>query len=173
MSEVILLLGGNLENREEMLSGAILRIAGRIGKITCRSSVYETAPWGFRSKQPFLNQVIKVTTALSPEDVLTEIHLIEEELGRTRHSRKYSSRNIDIDILLYDHLTINLKRLQIPHPRMLHRKFTMIPLAEIASDLIHPLADKSIGKLAEECKDKHEVKIYQPVTMKKVAIDAI
>lgn len=93
----------------------------------------ETEPWGFKSKHKFLNGVILCETDKSPREVLALTQQIERDLGRTRKSRssRYHDRPIDIDILLYDDLTIDEPDLRIPHPLMHERDFVMIPLNEI------------------------------------------
>lgn len=164
MTEVVLLLGGNLGNREFILNTALDKITEQIGKITNESSVYETAPWGFETNKSFLNQVIRVKTKLGPTELLVTLLSIEQELGRTRNEKKYQSRIIDIDILLFDTLIINEKNLTIPHPRLHERMFTLIPLAEIAGDHIHPGFGKTINTLLFSCKDKSEVNVYHKKT---------
>ena len=139
-------LGSNLGEREANISRAIELIGERVGEVVCRSSLIETEPWGFESEHRFLNGAILVETALTPRELLTETQRIERQLGRQRKSsvnRKmsavncqpsavnYSDRPIDIDILLYDDLTLDEPDLKIPHPLMQERDFVMRPLREI------------------------------------------
>lgn len=133
MATVYLSLGSNLGNRQALLVRAIAMINERIGAVVRQSSFIETEPWGFSSPHPFLNAAIRVETALCPRCVLERTQLIERELGRTRksHDGSYADRPIDIDILLYDDLTVNEPDLQIPHPLMRERDFVMVPLREI------------------------------------------
>jgi 2-amino-4-hydroxy-6-hydroxymethyldihydropteridine diphosphokinase len=131
---VYLGLGSNLGNREENIRKAILLIGERVGTVLRQSSLIETEPWGFESENSFLNGVILVETTFTPRQTLKATQKIERELGRKRKSdslKKYADRPIDIDILLYDDLTIDEPDLKIPHPLMAQRDFVMIPLREI------------------------------------------
>ena len=131
---VYLGLGSNLGNREENIRKAILLIGDRVGTVLRQSSLIETEPWGFESENSFLNGVILVETTFTPRQTLKATQKIERELGRKRKSdslKKYADRPIDIDILLYDDLTIDEPDLKIPHPLMAQRDFVMIPLREI------------------------------------------
>jgi 2-amino-4-hydroxy-6-hydroxymethyldihydropteridine diphosphokinase len=137
--EVYLGLGSNLGNRETNITRAIELIGERVGLVIRQSSLIETEPWGFESDNKFLNGVILVETTLTPRQLLTVTQKIERELGKRRkHSTRRSQdsslfrdRPIDIDILLYDDLTVDEPDLKIPHPLMQDRDFVMIPLNEI------------------------------------------
>ncbi len=139
---VYLGLGSNLGDREENIKRAIALIHERVGEVVRQSSLIETGPWGFESDHPFLNGVILCETVCTPRQVLKATQKIERELGRKKKttllshlspltSHLYSDRPIDIDILLYDDLTVNEPDLKIPHPLMHERDFVMIPLNEI------------------------------------------
>ena len=131
---VYLGLGSNLGDREATMEEAIRLIQERVGEIARRSSFIETAPWGFTSSHRFLNGAVLCLTEKSPREVLRLTQAIECELGRktkTGATRRYSDRPIDIDILLYDDLTMDEPDLKIPHPLMTERDFVMIPLNEI------------------------------------------
>ena len=150
---VFLGLGSNLGRRRSLLKKAIQLIDERVGEVVRQSSLIETEPWGFESKHKFLNGVILCETDKSPREVLALTQQIERDMGRTNKSlssflrpfgskrqadyhfplssKKYSDRPIDIDILLYDDLTIDEPDLKIPHPLMEQRDFVMIPLREI------------------------------------------
>ena len=133
---VFLGLGSNLGRRRTLLKRAIQLIGERVGEVVRQSSFIETEPWGFESKHKFLNGVILCETDKSPREVLVLTQQIERDMGRTNKSlssKKYSDRPIDIDILLYDDLTIDEPDLKIPHPLMEQRDFVMIPLREIQS----------------------------------------
>ena len=147
MSKVYLGLGSNLGDREENMRKAIQLIGEKVGKVTKQSSFIETDPWGYESANRFLNAVILCETSKKPREVLLLTQQIERDLGRKtkRHFKKndvgstsvetesYSDRPIDIDILLYDDLTVDEPDLQIPHPLMQERDFVMIPLKELTN----------------------------------------
>ena len=129
---IYLSLGSNLGNRRQLLLDAIEKINKKVGNVVRQSSFYETEPWGFESKNLFLNAVVKVTTELSPTDLLKVTQQIEREMGRTEKTgTHYHDRPIDIDILLYDDLRVDLPELKIPHPLMQERDFVLVPLREI------------------------------------------
>lgn len=141
LHRVYLGLGSNLGDREEHIRKAVALIGEKVGLVIRQSSLIETEPWGFESENRFLNGVILVETSLTPRQLLRATQKIERSLGRKRKSTdsslqspdfsKYSDRPIDIDILLYDDLTIDEPDLKIPHPLMEQRDFVMIPLNEI------------------------------------------
>ena len=132
MHTVFLGLGANMGNRKRTIRQAINRIEELIGTIECRSALYETKQWGFRSSNLFINACVRCSTELTPRQVLTVTQKIEQELGRTAKSQSgvYQDRMIDIDILLYDDLVLNEPDLKIPHPLIQERDFVMIPLKE-------------------------------------------
>lgn len=132
--QVYLSLGSNLGRREENLTKAIQLIAERVGAVIRQSSFIETAPWGFHSEHQFMNAAILCETDKTPREVLQLTQQIEKEMGRkNKTSHFYSDRRIDIDILLYDDLTVDESDLKIPHPLMLERDFVMIPLKQITN----------------------------------------
>jgi len=138
MTKIYLGLGSNLGNREENLACAVRLIGERVGKVLRVSSFIETEPWGFESKNSFLNAVVCCETELTPRQVLQTTQQIERELGKRKiHATKrkgtinYQDRPIDIDILLYGDLKVDEPDLKIPHPLMQQRDFVMIPLNEI------------------------------------------
>ena len=157
MSKVFLGIGTNLGDRENNLEKAIEKIGEHIGRILQSSSVYETPPWGFDAENDFLNMVLGVETSLTPPEIIKKIVAIESMLGRERDQNRYSSRVIDIDILLYDDLVIHEKGLKIPHRLMHERRFVLVPLCELAPDLIHPILKKSMSLLLEECRDRSKI----------------
>ena len=126
-------LGSNLGDREANIRKAISLIGKKVGLVLRQSSLIETEPWGFESSNKFLNAVILCETPLTPRQLLKVTQSIERQLGRRRKSTSssYSDRPIDIDILLYDDLTVDEPDLKIPHPLMKQRDFVMIPLQEI------------------------------------------
>ena len=150
-------LGSNQGNKLENLQQAIDLIAEKIGTVVKISSVYKTESWGFKSDD-FLNICIQIATSLNPENLLKAIHEIEHSLGRTRtFEAGYKARNIDIDVLLFDTEIIFSKELIVPHKDMLNRKFVMVPLAEIAPNLIHPITKQRIQTCLENCTDKSQI----------------
>lgn len=157
MKKVFLGIGTNLGERETNLKEAVTAIGKNIGTVLKCSSLYETEPWGFKSENQFLNIVVEAETKLTPSGVLGAILMIEAFLGRTRSEKQYSSRLIDIDILLYEDIVIDEVSLKIPHPLMHKRKFVLVPLNEIAPDLIHPVLKKNIATLLKLCEDKSAV----------------
>ena len=141
MSVVYLSLGSNLGDRDNFIDCAICEIDKRIGEVTKVSNRYETEPWGFISENKFINVAVEVKTLLPASEVSDIAHKIEEELGRTRGitSTGYEDRVIDIDILMFDDVVSNDNTLTLPHPKMHLREFVLIPLREIAPEIIHPV----------------------------------
>lgn len=152
-----LLLGSNLGDSKKYLHDASDNIEREIGVITGRSSLYQTASWGKQDQPDFINQVISVDTNLLPKELLNVILEIELELGRQR-MEKWGSRTIDIDILLYDNNVVNDPDLTIPHPYLHERRFSLMPLSEIAPEIIHPLYNRSIKELLDNLSDNLLVK---------------
>jgi 2-amino-4-hydroxy-6-hydroxymethyldihydropteridine diphosphokinase len=152
-----LLTGGNMGNRAEYLHDASGNISGSCGKILKKSSLYETAAWGKTNQPNFFNQVLFIETALSADELMKQILLIEEKMGRIR-DEKYGARIIDIDILFFNDEIINKLQLVIPHPEIQNRRFVLAPMNEIAPEFIHPVLLKNIGTLLKECGDKLDVK---------------
>lgn len=149
MAWLYLGLGANLGQREKTLQRAIERIQETIGPIVARSSFHYSEPWGFSSKNAFLNACLIVETDLDARACLRLTQNIEKELGRTMKTKnaQYHDRLIDIDILFYDNLILNEKDLTIPHPLLHLREFVLKPLNEIAGNFKHPILHKSITEL--------------------------
>ena len=126
-------MGTNIGNRERNISDAVALLSSMAGTVERLSSLYETEPWGFDSPNRFINACALIDTPLSPTDLLSVTQDIERRMGRTEKSvnGQYHDRLIDIDILLYDDLTVDLPQLHIPHPLMHEREFVMKPLSEI------------------------------------------
>lgn len=147
--KVYIALGSNIGNRVEILADAVATLADKVGEVTKRSHLIETAPFGFVSNHAFLNQVVEIITSLSPLDLLNITIDIEKKLGRKQksHDGIYHDRTCDIDIILYDDLIFHSTDLDIPHPRFRERDFVLVPLCEIAPDVIDPVTRKTIFEL--------------------------
>jgi 2-amino-4-hydroxy-6-hydroxymethyldihydropteridine diphosphokinase len=158
---VYMLLGSNLGDRKQYLDTARKSLCESVGTLLAQSSVYESEAWGFVSENAFLNQVVLYETALNPNELLRTIKLIEAENGRVHTKNGYSSRNLDIDILFYGDLRYSSDILTIPHLMLHKRRFTLLPMAEIAPDFIHPVFNLNIRQLLERCDDKGKVVIYE------------
>jgi 2-amino-4-hydroxy-6-hydroxymethyldihydropteridine diphosphokinase len=157
MQSVFLLLGSNLGDRLWFIKRAIEFIETDLSPILQASAVYETQSWGKTNQPDYLNQVILLQSELPAQEILKKILGIETALGRLREER-WGSRIIDIDILFYGHEIINEPGLQIPHPELHKRRFTLEPLAEIAPDWVHPVLNKNILQLKTELIDDLIVK---------------
>ena len=153
MKTVYLSLGSNIGNREANLRDAIERL-NDAGVRTLRASpIYETEPMDNRMQGWFLNQVLEAETGLFPLQLLMRTSKVERALGRARTVRK-GPRTIDIDILLYGHITMKTVELEIPHPRMTERRFVLAPLADLAPALRHPVTHRTIRDLLESAPDQ-------------------
>jgi 2-amino-4-hydroxy-6-hydroxymethyldihydropteridine diphosphokinase len=141
---VYLGLGTNLGDRETKLNEALEKLNYSAGNVISSSAIYETEPWGFQAETMFLNMVVSLRTRLTPDMLLKRLKKIETELGRKRTGEGYTSRTIDIDILLYEDLIINKPDLKVPQPLIRERKFVLVPLCDIAADLVHPVFKKTL-----------------------------
>src|SRR5215216_3902374 len=150
---IFLLLGTNEGFREKNLTLAQQHIATSLGKTRRTSSCYKTAAWGKQDQEAFYNLVLQVETRFSPERLLEEILKIEKLMGRER-IEKWGSRIIDIDILFFNQLVFNSSSLILPHPLIQYRRFTLVPMAEIAPDFYHPVLKKDVRTLLAECADQ-------------------
>jgi 2-amino-4-hydroxy-6-hydroxymethyldihydropteridine diphosphokinase len=157
-NNIFILLGSNLGDRQAILSSARQAIQAQCGKILKLSHLYETAPWGFESNNWFLNQVIEIESVMDATPLLNRLLEIEKNLGRIRTSMQYSSRNIDIDLLYFGDEVINSAQLEVPHPRLHLRKFTLLPLCEIAANFMHPLLQKTQLELLQQVADESVVR---------------
>ncbi|MDD2192573.1 MAG: 2-amino-4-hydroxy-6-hydroxymethyldihydropteridine diphosphokinase [Bacteroidales bacterium] len=145
--KIVLGFGSNLGDREQYINSAYKLLEERLGELINKSSLIETLPWGFESKNSFINSAALFETKATPHQALTICNEIEKELGRVRTEQGYQNRTIDIDILFYENQIINSPTLIIPHPLILERDFVLIPLKEIIPELIHPLIQKKIKEI--------------------------
>ena len=142
-------------DKEGIFAQACLYINNRCGRVVRVSAPYESEPWGFETEEWFLNQVIVVETAMDPENLLGQLLEIEHELGRERHPEieGYTSRTADLDILYYGDRIILTDMLTVPHPRLHRRRFALLPMCEVAPDLMHPALGLTQTELLARCPD--------------------
>jgi 2-amino-4-hydroxy-6-hydroxymethyldihydropteridine diphosphokinase len=157
MNKVFLLIGGNMGDRLQNLHQAIDLLAAACGPVIQQSAVYETAAWGITDQAAFLNQALELTTHLTARELITTILSVEEQMGR-RRMEKFGPRIIDIDILFFNDAIIHEPDLTIPHPQLQNRRFVLVPMVEIAPDLVHPVLHKTIDELLRECRDELAVR---------------
>lgn len=156
MNRAWLLTGSNMGERENYLAAARMEIALQCGPVKKQSSIYETAAWGKTDQPSFLNQALGIDTTLNARQLIRRILKIEKQLGRIREE-KYGPRLIDIDILLFGDEIHHYDLLKLPHPELPNRRFALLPLSEIAGELMHPVLQRSISDLLDQCPDTLEV----------------
>jgi 2-amino-4-hydroxy-6-hydroxymethyldihydropteridine diphosphokinase len=153
-------MGANLGDREETLWLAVQEFGG-LGNVTAVSSLFETEPVGYLDQPPFLNAVAAVETALSPVEVVRGLLAIEHAMGRRRTFRN-APRTLDLDLLLFGDALFDTAEVAVPHPRMHERAFVLIPLAEIAPHVVHPVLRQTISDLLEALTADSGVRRYAP-----------
>ncbi|RZK24503.1 MAG: 2-amino-4-hydroxy-6-hydroxymethyldihydropteridine diphosphokinase [Hymenobacter sp.] len=153
-----LLLGSNLGDRAAHLRQARQALAATAGELVATSSLYETAAWGLEDQPAFLNQALAVRTALSAPALLAACLAAEQQAGRERHQR-WSARTLDVDILLYGQEIIATPTLTIPHPALPARRFALLPLTQIAPQLVHPQLQRTVAELLATCPDPLPVQL--------------
>lgn len=159
---VFILFGSNLGNRQLLVNQACKMIEERCGKIVAKSRLYESEPWGFKSEHWFLNQVVEINTSLTPDELMDTLLAIEKELGRDRSTphEGYVSRPMDLDILYWnDGLIADNQHVIVPHPRLHLRRFTLLPLCDVAPDYVHPILKKTNRQLLDECDDYGKINV--------------
>ena len=142
-------LGSNLGDKEANLRRALELLIERGVEIVKTSTFISTEPYGVTDQPQFLNGVCEVRTSMAPLALLHTLLEVEQEMGRVR-LRHWGERNIDLDLLLYEDVVMDTGELKLPHPDMQNRDFVLLPLAEIATEIVHPLLSKSIKELKEE-----------------------
>ncbi|HET9909942.1 MAG TPA: 2-amino-4-hydroxy-6-hydroxymethyldihydropteridine diphosphokinase [Anaerolineales bacterium] len=155
---VYVALGSNLGDRLVNLKQAIASLSPQI-EVRAKSRVYETPPWGHTDQPAFLNQVIKGNTYVEPVPLIKHLKRLEIALGRVP-SFQNGPRLIDLDILFYDELILNTPPLLLPHPRLQERGFVLMPLSDIAPNLVHPTLRKTVSQMLESC-DTNGIQVYE------------
>lgn len=157
MNKAYILTGGNVGNSATYLKQAIALLNESCGNVVQSSGLYQTAAWGKTDQAAFLNQALLLQTSLDAVSLMKALLLVEEKMGRKR-LEKYGPRIIDLDILLFNEEIYHTSLITIPHPELANRRFALVPLAEIAGNIIHPILKKSIATLLNDCPDYSDVK---------------
>ena len=157
-------LGSNLGDRHALLDFAVARLRASEGiAVLAVSPVYETAPVGGPPQDAYLNAAVALRTALAPRALLERLLAIEAQAGRVRTGVRDAPRRLDLDLLLYGELVLDEPGLVLPHPRLHERAFALVPLADLAPDLVHPVRGETIGRLAERVRDPAALRLAGPV----------
>ncbi len=148
-------VGSNLGDSRQICQQAIALLGSHTMEVQACSSFYRSTPVGYSPQPHFLNAVVKLHTNLPPLKLLARLKAVEKQLGKDIKIR-WGPRTIDLDILMYDNLIIDKESLQVPHPRMHTRSFVMLPLVELAPQLIHPVWEMSMRELLEQLENPTE-----------------
>ena len=160
MERCYILFGSNMGDKDAIFAHACLLINNRCGRVVQVSAAYESEPWGFEAEDWFLNRVIVVESIKGPEELLQQLLDIERELGRIRYPEinGYTSRTADLDILYYGHRVVDTDTLSVPHPRLHLRRFALVPMCEVAPELVHPVFGMTQQELLQQCPDESIVR---------------
>ncbi len=158
INDAILLVGGNLDNRLTKYDKLYVLLEQNVGQILKKSSFYQSEPWGFESKNLFINQAIWLKTTFNPQQLLIQCQQIEKAMGRLKHqTNHYEDRVMDIDIIFFNQEVINEANLTIPHAKMAQRKFVLLPLREICPLYFHKVLNKTVEELLNICEDMSDI----------------
>lgn len=171
MNKAFLCLGGNLGDRLDNIEKALHLLTKTAGTLVKTSKIYETGAWGSNSKKNYLNVCVQLDTILGPEALMKRCLAIESKLGRKRGKSRNIDRTMDIDVLFFNNSVIRSKELQVPHPRIELRKFVLVPLNDIAPELLHPILHKKISTLLKQCNDPLPVKVFTPLKPRIICIE--
>lgn len=158
MNAAFLCVGGNIGDRLANIQEAKRQLMGMGCDLETESAIYQTKAWGVAEAPDYYNQILKISTNLNAEALMMGLLEIEKKMGRIRGDNRNASRTMDMDILFFNQEVINSDLLEVPHPRLHLRNFVLAPLNEIASEFIHPVLNKTIRELLNECSDTSEVK---------------
>lgn len=158
MNVAFLCVGGNMGDRLANIQEAKRQLIGMGCKMEAESGIYQTKAWGIEEAPDYYNQMLKIVTEKNGTELMTTLLDIERSIGRIRTDDRNASRIMDMDILFFNNEIIKSELLEVPHPRLHLRRFVLEPLNEIASELIHPVMNKTIHELLKECTDTSAVK---------------
>lgn len=158
MNAAFLCVGGNIGDRLANIQEAKRQLMGMGCVLEAESAIYQTKAWGVAEAPDYYNQILKISTKVEADVLMKVLLEIEKNMGRVRGDNRNASRTMDIDILFFNTDVINSEILEVPHPRLHLRNFVLVPLNEIASEFIHPVLNKTIRELLNECIDTSDVK---------------